>query len=220
MSSELGSAIDQQPIAAPARLSPAPRNLVAGRLELHRLAEQEISPARQRVTGKIGLRATPGGFGTPPFGDGEQVRLAGTELVRTSAAGEERRAVAVDAAVTGFLTDWFAFGASVLLELRADSDADGEPSLIQLWPEHFDIAVELGAEAAGTRATYGFSPGDEQHPEPYAYVGPWVTQTGELWHATGFPGAELGYGALVAAEDPRALALAFLAARRDALAGR
>ena len=78
------------------------------------------------------------------------------------------------------------------------------PPRLILWPEHFDIAVELGSEPDGHRATYGFSPGDEHHPRPYVYVGPWVTQDpGELWQARGFPGAELGYSELLAAGPGR-----------------
>ncbi len=37
----------------------------------------------------------------------------------------------------------------------------------QLWPEHFDLAT-VAAEV-----NYGVSLGDEDHPLPYAYVGPW-----------------------------------------------
>ena len=42
----------------------------------------------------------------------------------------------------------------------------------QLWPEHFDLACEIGDADAGTRANYGASPGDAAIPEPYLYVGP------------------------------------------------
>ena len=40
-----------------------------------------IAPARYRADGHIGLVATPGGFGTPHFGDGERIRVDGSELV-------------------------------------------------------------------------------------------------------------------------------------------
>lgn len=215
------AAIDQQPIAAPSRLGAVPAELVPTRVALHTLAVEVISPARQAVTGKIGLRATPGGFGTPPFGEGQQVRVEGAELV-TVVAGTERsrEPLAVDATAARFLADWFAFGATVLIALRADAGPGAEPSLIQLWPEHFDIAVELGSEAAGTRATYGFSPGDEQHSEPYAYVSAWASPPpGPLWNAAAFPGAELPYAELLAADDQRAAALAFLTDRLHALTG-
>jgi nitrite reductase/ring-hydroxylating ferredoxin subunit len=101
-----------------------------------------------------------------------------------------------------------AFGAAIL-----DAFAGDTASPVRLWPEHFDIAIEMG------EINYGFSPGDEHHAEPYAYVGPWTAPpAGELWNATGFAGAELTYAELMKAEDPRLHALDFLTTRRDALA--
>ena len=41
----------------------------------------------------------------------------------------------------------------------------------QLWPEHFDLAVDVGTQRG--RANLGVSPGDAACPVPYAYVGPW-----------------------------------------------
>jgi hypothetical protein len=64
------------------RLPEPPAALPATRLGAHRLAAYVIAPARRRANGKIGLRWTLGGIGTPFFGDDEQVRLAGTTLVR------------------------------------------------------------------------------------------------------------------------------------------
>ena len=76
----------------------------------------------------------------------------------------------------------------------------------------------MGDEAAGQRANYGFSPGDDDHDEPYAYVGPWTAEVGGgLWNATGFRGAELTYSELLAATDQRAAALDFFTTRRAAL---
>lgn len=48
---------------------------------LHRLAAYVVSPARRRANSKIALRWTLGGFGTPFFGEDEQVRIAGADLV-------------------------------------------------------------------------------------------------------------------------------------------
>jgi hypothetical protein len=220
MSDPIDPSVDQQPLSAPARLAPVPAGLTATRLALHRLAEEVISPARREATGKIGLRATPEGFGTPPFGDGDQVRVEGVELVFVARGVVERRTAieGIEPDAAAFIADWFAFGASVLLELRDSAGPDGEPSMIQLWPEHFDIAGELGSEAAGARAAYGFSPGDDAHPEPYVYVAPWTPPTdGPLWNAKGFKGAELPYESLLAAEDPAALAIDFLSERLRAL---
>ena len=89
---------------------------------------------------------------------------------------------------------------------------------MQLWPEHFDVSVELGTEADGRRAGYGASPGDGEHPEPYMYVTPWSQPAaGELWNATVFRGADLPLAELLDADDQRAAALDFLGTRLDAL---
>jgi hypothetical protein len=213
---------------------------------LHRVAEELVAPAR-KPHNEIALRQTPGGFGTPPFefeGRRIQVRVEGAALVLAS-DGEERRAdlttladgapllgpellpdgmpgdsrpLRVDPVAAARLADFYAFAAEVLERLRSGLPAEAEPSDIDLWPEHFDIAFEAGSEAAGLRANYGASPGDEQHPEPYLYVGPWTAAVeGELWNATGFAGAELGYGELLAAEDQRAAATEFFESRWLAL---
>src|SRR2546421_9390824 len=62
-------------LASYRRLEQPPASLVETRLALQRLAEQVISPARERANGKIGLRYTRGGFGTPFFGADVQVRV-------------------------------------------------------------------------------------------------------------------------------------------------
>ena len=46
-----------------------------------------------------------------------------------------------------------------------------------LWPEHFDVAVTDG------EVNFGVSAGDDFHPLPYAYVGPWTPLVGEFWNA-------------------------------------
>jgi hypothetical protein len=89
---------------------------------------------------------------------------------------------------------------------------------VQLWPEHFDVAVELGNEQAERRAACGGSPSDEGHGEPYLYVAPWTARPeGDLWQASGFPGAEMSYAELLAAQDQRGAALEFFRVRLAAL---
>jgi hypothetical protein len=210
-------------------LQPLPPTFTATVTALHRVAEQIVAPAR-KPDNEIALEATPGGFGTPPFdhaGVRRQVRVDGVDLV-CSADDDERRtalttledarrlvadlvpagplsadALNIDPEAAARLADWYAFGDSVLRAVGAES---------VLWPEHFDVAIEVGP------ATYGFSPGDEHHAEPYAYVAPWNPVKGELWQAHGFRGAELTYAELQAAPDPRAAALDFFTTRQEALA--
>jgi hypothetical protein len=108
----------------------------------------------------------------------------------------------VDAGAARALGDWFGFGASLLEQLRADATEDDAPGRVQIWPEHFDVAVDLGPHDA--RANYGASPGDAEHPEPYLYVGPWEPISGAFWNEPW--GASLSYPAILDGAD----ALAFL----------
>jgi hypothetical protein len=224
------------------RLEAPPPSLPTTRLALHRLAEQVLTPARQRANGKIALRYVAGGFGTPFFGDDVQVRVAGAELVVDSPRGERRAPLSslaaaaghvgvplevpdepleVDEAASRFLGDWYGFAASVLEQLRAEAGPELDASRAQLWTEHFDLAVELGAKDAGARAGYGGSPGDEGHTEPYLYVVPWEASrvSGDGWNAAGYPGAELSFAELLEAPDQRAAALDFFRGRLNALTG-
>jgi hypothetical protein len=202
------------------RLPPLPDGFRATVAGLHRVAEDVVAPAR-KPDNEIALEATPGGFGTPVFeweGSTHQIRVEGAELVREVDGREQRESLEVDLAAAAALADWYAFGAAVLERLVADARPEDAATAPILWPEHFDIAIELGSEAGGRRANYGASPGDESHPEPYAYVGPWTPQPpGGLWNASGFAGAELSYAELLAAPDPAAAALDFFSSRRDAL---
>ena len=98
----------------------------------------------------------------------------------------------------------------VLDEAVAEAGADAGPTVLQLWPEHFDAGCDLGV-GGGRRTNLGASPGDSSSPEPYLYVGPWdEDRPGDptYWNA-GF-GALLGYEELRRSEDPSARALEFL----------
>ncbi len=55
----------------------------ATREVLHRVAAHVLGRRRWDVSGRFGLRVTPGGIATPMFGpDGECIRTAGMTLVR------------------------------------------------------------------------------------------------------------------------------------------
>jgi hypothetical protein len=227
------------------RLEALPADFATTVASLHRVAEDIVAPAR-KPENEIALRATPGGFGTPPFefaGEDRQVRVQGDELVYR-VGGDERRSritsiasagalvaellpeaakldeqpLPVDRQAADALGAWYALGDAVLAELIAVASSEDDPSEINLWPEHFDLAIELGPEGKGARANYGFSPGDADHPEPYLYVGPWTAEVeGRLWNGRGFRGAELGYGELLEADDPKQAAIDFCRTRSQAL---
>lgn len=228
-------------------LEPLPDSFPDTRRALHRIAAEVVAPAR-KPDNEIALTQTPGGFGTPPFeheGRRMQVRVEGGEIV-VEGDGDERRAaiesvaqaaefvggdlfpagvpddstpLEIDPNAAARLGEFYAFGTAALEALLAAVSPADQPSAIHLWPEHFDVACEVGPESLGRRANYGASPGDDDHPEPYVYVGPWQPQTrGGLWNSTAFDGAELGYGELAAADDPAELVADFFAVRREALA--
>jgi hypothetical protein len=226
-------------------LPPLPAGFSGTRESLHRLAEDVVKPAREQTSGEWTLTETPGGFGTPAFGDDCQVRVDGAELV-VRENGVERRApigslagsaefvgpgllpegldgltadpLEVDPQACAALAAAFGLARAALERLRSGAAAAESPTAPTLWPEHFDLAIEMGEEAAGRRANYGLSPGDENHAEPYFYVGPWSAPAdGDLWNASGFAGAELAYAELAKNEDPVQLAVDFSRTRKRAL---
>jgi hypothetical protein len=230
------------------RLEALPDTFAETRQALHQFAFFVLAPRRHRANGKIGLRYTLGGFGTPFFEHDEQVRIDGTELVRQSgetaesivltSVGESVRFIGgeyrqvwfpdfrdqlhpappeeplpVDGSSARAVADWFGFCVSILEELRHKS-RERNPRRPQLWPEHFDLAIEL--DLGGERSSIGGSPGDAAHSEPYLYVtgNDSVSRSDPRWNDEHFFGASLPYRDLVDAPDQRATALAFY---RDSL---
>ena len=90
-----------------------------------------------------------------------------------------------------------------------------DASIVRIWPEHFDAAIDMGDQAASRRGTYGGSPGDGHHAEPYLYVSPWAGRIDDFFGDPTFKGASLFYSQLVAEADPMAAALEFLREARD-----
>lgn len=221
-------------------LPPLPEGFSTTREGMHRLAEDVIKPLRELNTGEFSLVRKPGGFGVPDF-DGNGARVDGTELVINEDGKERRgeittlaaaveligprllkeeptvseRPLEIDADAAAALAAAFEVGEAALRKLVKEAKPGDSPSKPTLWPEHFDIAIELGSERAGLRANYGMSPGDAEHPEPYFYVGPWTaTPDGDLWNSKAFNGAEITYTELAATEDPVAAALEFALERK------
>ena len=140
----------------------------------------------------------------------------------TVALGDLDRPLTVDEELVAFIGDWFGMATAALEELRC-TPGGVDPSRVQLWPGHFDPAAELGDAGSDpvTRATYGASPGDAAHPEPYLYVGPWgpVETADPFWNDTAFTGASLPYAALLDDPDPCGTALDFYRQAHTRLTG-
>ena len=232
-------------LGAHRRLAPLPAAYRQTRRHLHQLAFWVMAPARYQRTGKLGLRYTRGGFGTPFFDDDVQLRVEGVALVYqdvdavratdlTTLADAARfvgvpirdpwyegfrdspgpllpdAPLHIDARATDALGNWFGFATAVLEELRRTPEA-AEVSRVQLWPEHFDLAVEVGV--GDSRAAFGASPGDDAHPEPYLYVAPWSRRDrlDPYWNDEAFGGASLSYTSLMPTDERQYHhALAFL----------
>ena len=213
---------------------------------LHQLAYFALSPARHRAEGRMGLRSTIAGFGTPEF-EGRVARVEGSLLVHedgTNVATQQIStvraaaeffgggydegwfedfkdpltplgpdvALSVDGDDSHLIGSWFEFGFEVLDTFRSDSQAADDASSTQIWPEHFDAAMETGDADSGKRASYGFSPGDGAHPEPYVYVAAWggIDRSKAYWNEKAFNGSSLSYAELASSSEPFEAALGFL----------
>jgi hypothetical protein len=206
---------------------------------LHRLAVYVISPAQRLANGEIIMQSTHGGFSTFEYGD-HVTRVVDDRLVVDGAAhpittlraaaqtlgiepdvGQEEQfdvpphgdldePLAIDLTAAAVLADWFEFATEALEALRAEAGPDDDVTIVRIWPEHFDAAIDMGSGDAGRRATYGGSPGDRHHAEPYLYASPWAGRIDPFFDDPTFKGAALTYAELLAAPDPVRAASEFL----------
>lgn len=174
-----------------------PAEYVHTRRQLRGVAESLIAGPQHRAAGTIRLAVRPDGF------TGVAVALAvhGTAFTWAGGSAELSGPVAglADAAGVTFgppPADVYAPADP----LPADAVLDIDPAAAELlyrslyagghalkrvlpehhpvlWPEHFDVAVQA------EEVNYGVSAGDDFHPGPYAYVGPWTPRTGAFWNA-------------------------------------
>ncbi|GAA2463590.1 hypothetical protein ACFOS0_25915 [Nocardia seriolae] len=168
------------------------------RESLHAVAEQLLAGPEYRTSATIRLAAAPGGFATvkaPNLAvredllllDGDPVgKLPGATIAGLAAAAgiESGMPDGVYTDVTGFdpAAELWIDPDQARILARALERGDGALRALApdhtpvLWPEHFDIGIDLD------EVNYGVSPGDSLIPEPYAYVGPWTPRTGEFWN--------------------------------------
>ncbi len=222
-----GAVTDGAPPGDTGALPSLPDAFVVTRASLHLVAARVLGAARFSAVGRMGLIVVPGGFGTPEF-DGRRLLVVDgmlsdgnrrqpiTNLLDACAFAGVDPAIAphpvldipadptapmtVDSGAARVLARWFSFCHSGLESAVADSEPTDQPSAIQLWPEHFDLALECGP--AGLRANYGGSPGDAAIEEPYLYVGPHDHRDGPFWNAPF--GAALTYEEIRRGADPAA----------------
>jgi hypothetical protein len=229
-------------------VGPLPATFQTTRDALHRLAVYVISPAQRLTNGEIVLRATPGGFSTFEFA-GRVVGVDGGDLIVDGARhpistlnaaaaavgiapdlaqqdqfdvpahGDLDEPLPVDPAASRALGAWYAFVTRVLDELRAGAGPRDDASTVRIWPEHFDAAIDLGDEAARHRATFGGSPGDRHHAEPYVYASPWAGRGDAFFDDPEFRGASLVHSQLLSEPDPFHRAVAFLREARERILG-
>ena len=91
------------------------------RVELHRIATHVLARGQHPSTGRIGLRVSPGGFSSIPFGDDQtRLRVSGTSLVRESSASKSARAISIVGCSLGQLADFA--GVDLASEFSAGED--------------------------------------------------------------------------------------------------
>lgn len=132
----------------------------------------------------------------------------------TPPLGDADEAIGLDDAAIPLLGWWYDLGQRAMDAAIVGAD-DPRPSIIRLWPEHFDLGVDVAVDHAdkpGVRTNLGAAAGDGFHERPYLYVGPWDGNRpgpADYWNAPF--GAVLGYDEVAAADDPLTAATEFIA---------
>jgi hypothetical protein len=210
--------------------------LVETREAWHRVAEHVLAAGQHAAAGDIRLRPYPGGLATTAAIDGRHLAVVGDQLVvldgdrmrsrplttlRAAAAfagvelglrgtyspatdADPDTPLRVDAAGARRLADWYALGNTALRQFAGQV---AQPATPVLWPEHFDLGITVDS------VNYGVSPGDDAHPDLYAYVGPHAgpPAADDFWNAPF--GAVRGAGRISTSHD----AVAFFSEGRDRL---
>ncbi|MEO8696117.1 MAG: hypothetical protein ABI658_21550 [Acidimicrobiales bacterium] len=206
-----------------------PPTYSVARESLHRLAEHVVSPALYAATGKIGLRQSPGGIATPPFGDTARVIAIDLDhLVVTDQNGSRRTPITTIADAARFVgitpgAPSELYNPNTPLEpdspLTADRDA---VEVLAMWYELTNMALRAFATSiaddapseaqlwpehfdlalAADNINYGGSPGDDYIDVPYLYVGPFEgrpTEPDPFWNQPF--GAAIGFDEIASIQD-------------------
>jgi len=169
---------------------------VNARRQLRGVAESLIAGPQYRSSGTIRLAVRPDGFAAVAI----PVAVHGTELVLPNdavpLAGTVRAVAEAAGIVSGPPEGAYQIADPLLPDAELTLDTEAAEWMYRshyagghalktflpechpvLWPEHFDVA------ATEDEVNYGVSPGDDFHPLPYAYVGPWTSRIGDFWNA-------------------------------------
>jgi hypothetical protein len=176
-------------------------------------------PERIRVAGGLLVRESGSKAGTwtrtmeiDGASLGELARFADVDVSVDFSAGNDTPPVGdVDAPISLHepaavrIGAWFGTVAQALDRVVGAAPPDAAPSLAQLWPEHFDLALDLAFDPTSPsdrRVNLGGSPGDSGHPAPYLYVGPWTPDRpgdAAFWNASF--GATVAHDRIDSADD-------------------
>jgi hypothetical protein len=127
----------------------------------------------------------------------------------TTPLGDVDAPLTLDHDTARALAGWYARVNVALDVIITRLAAGGVATPVRLWPEHFDVAIDVLARP-GQRVNLGGSPGDSFSSEPYLYVGPFTAERpgdDDYWNTP--------FGAALAAsdvqgDDPVAGAVEFL----------
>ena len=104
----------------------------------------------------------------------------------TPPLGDADATITLDPTTGTILGDWYALGQRVIDETLA-SLPDPQASVSRLWPEHFDLGLDIAVDPAakpGVRCNLGAAAGDEGCPVPPS----------EVWGARSDPDREPALG--------------------------
>ena len=221
-------------------LAPIPAAYARTLADLHRLAVYAVSPAQRLVNGEIILESSHGGFSTFEYDgrvarvvdDRLVPSTARAHPITTLRAAAEALGIEPDVGQQeqfdvpphGDLDEplrstsrrqrsWPTGSSSrrhALEHLRAHAEPGDDATIVRHLARALRRRVDMGDADAGRRATYGGSPGDHHHAEPYLYASPWAGRIDPFFDDATFEGVSLTYAELLAAADPDDAAREFL----------